>query len=228
MLLSYNQPSASSTKNIFLEKLQGLLLGMVPPSSTTFQGGPLSLPSAALDSQHVFQQQSLLEQLVRTQPNNSGVLTRSIQEVLNSIYSPQSAMSTNRKETDGLATANMRIPSTTGSGDSGISNESTMLQGPSNSDVIATFLARQQHNRNISKYLNNNNNNFSSNLAVRDSAALPMRNALPAPVNVASTDTTQQLLQLLQNRQMNSTSNINISQIEALLQQQLQQKPHGR
>lgn len=137
-------------------------------------------------------------------------------------------MSSNRKGTDGLASANMRIPSTTGSGDSGISNESTMLQGPSNADVIATFLARQQHNRNVSKYLNNNNNNFSSSLAVRDSAALPMRNALPAPVNVSSTDTAQQLLQLLQNRQMNSTSNINLSQIEALLQQQLQQKPHSR
>ena len=208
---------------------------MISPSSSAFLGGPRSLPPPTLDSQHLFHQQSLLDQLVRTQPNNSGVLTRSIQDVLTNIYPPQnlpsqSDASSNRKETDGLSTVHTRIPSAVVDGGSGIagSNDSSSLRGPSNSDVVATFLARQQNNRNISKYLNNNNNNLSNSPAVEESAALSLRNALPIPASVAPTDTTRQLLQLMQNRQRNLSNNANLAQIEALLQQQLQQKPPGR
>jgi Helix-loop-helix DNA-binding domain len=212
--------------------LQRLLLGMMSPSNSSFQGGPLGLPSAPLESQHIFQQQSLLDQLVRTQPDNSGVLTRSIQDMFSNIYSPQSDMGSNRKEADDLSTLNMRIPSAVGDGGSIIpgstSNASALLRSPSNSDVVASFLARQQNNRNISKYINNNSNSFTNNLVAGESSSMSLRNAQPTPAGVAPTDTTRQLLQLMQNRQTHSTNNANLAQIEVLLQQQLQRKPQGR
>jgi hypothetical protein len=198
----------------------------------------LGLPSATLPSQNIFQQQSLLQQLAtkRAQSDNSGFLTRSIQNELSNLYSPQSVppqsdASSHRNQTEDLSTANMRIPSSVGEGGSNVtgsaagSNEAVLLRGPSNADVVATFLARQQFNRNISKHLNNNTNTIAS---TGQSSTLSLGSALPVPAGVAPSDATRQLLQLMQNRQMNSINNANLAQIEAIIQQQLQQKPQGR
>lgn len=225
--VAHNQQKNSNSPNA----MQRLLLGMMSPSSTAFQGGQIGLPSAStLESQRMFQQQSLLDQLVRSQPDNSGVLSRSIQDVLSTMYSQQSDIRSNRNEAADLSNVNVHVPSAIADGSASMPfsrNEAALLRNSSNSDVIASFLARQQHNRNISKYLgsNSNNNNFTNHSVPGESSGSPLRNAVPLPTG---TDSTPQLLQLIQNRQMNSTNNDNLAEIEALLQQQLQRKPQGR
>ena len=208
--------------------------GMMPPSGPPFQIGSRGSPSTSLNSQQILQRQALLDQLVRTQPESSGAVSGSIQGALNNFYSQQnlplrSAMSSNRKGAEDLAAVGMLNPSAVGDGRSGFtrSNESAASPGSSNAEIIAAFLARQQHNRNVISYLRSNSNNFPGNSAVGSSAALPMRNPVGG---VASSDATQQLLQMMQNRQLNanSSNNLELAQIEALLQQHMQQKPHGR
>jgi hypothetical protein len=196
---------------------------MMPRGSSTLQRGLPTQSNAPLD----LQQRLLLDQLIRAQTANSALGNRAVEDLLyqyssQNLQLPSNIMAYhNDRSVGSLGIGRSHNPNVAravgggGAGTSNAGNEAESLLGSGNPDIFATTLAQQILN------------NYSSNInmtSLADRAAPPANSAL----RLGLSDATRQLLQVMQNRQRNTSDEQNLAQAEALLQQQLQQKPPAR
>jgi hypothetical protein len=198
------------------------MLGMIPQRNSAVQRDPFISSTASLESNRLYQERLLINQLTSGQTTNANAPTNTMRSVLDRYASqnmlPQADLLGFRSDKPGIESTpssnTLAFSSNilrTSSG--GASNDNASLQGTENSEIIAAFLAQQQRNRNL---LNSNNQTTTAAITANNASAL------------GSTNMSRQVLQIMRNRQLISGGDINLSQAEEILQQHLQQNPSGR